>query len=398
MTDLGRMRPRRRMVVSAAAAAAVFSLVLGMAGPAAATSGPPATQSLGSGLIAGGAFETAGQVTANNIAHWNGVAWSALTGAMGTGTNANVSDLALYNGDLIAAGGFSFAGGQLVRGIARWDGNEWFPLGSGASAGVNASVFTVAVHDGFLYAGGQFTEAGGVPGVNFIARWDGTAWSALSGPAGTGVSPGIVWDLTVYDGDLVAAGSFTTAGGVTTNGVARWDGTQWSSLGLDAQDNHSILAVGVYGGDLIVPRTYAENNFTVREVLRFDGTTWSQLHGPTGLGPNADIRTVTEHDGDLYVGGNVTQIGGVTVNHIARWDGSTWSALVDSGGSVGTNLLVQETVSYDGDLVAGGLFTQAGGVAVNRIARWDGSDWAPFGDGVSSAFMGGQVMSLLVVE
>ena len=29
-----------------------------------------------------------------------------------------------------------------------------------------------------LYAGGGFTTAGGVP-ANYIAKWDGSAWSAL---------------------------------------------------------------------------------------------------------------------------------------------------------------------------------------------------------------------------
>ena len=29
-----------------------------------------------------------------------------------------------------------------------------------------------------LYAGGYFTTAGGVP-ANYIAKWDGSAWSAL---------------------------------------------------------------------------------------------------------------------------------------------------------------------------------------------------------------------------
>ena len=39
------------------------------------------------------------------------------------------------------------------------------------------------------------------------------------------------------------------------------------------------------------------------------------------------------------------------------------------------------TVLPNGDLVAGGNFATAGGVTENRIARWDGSSWAPFGSG-----------------
>jgi trimeric autotransporter adhesin len=53
-----------------------------------------------------------------------------------------------------------------------------------------------------------------------IARWDGSAWH----PMGAGFDQ-FVASLFVYAGDLIAAGSFTTAGGVAANGVARWDGS-----------------------------------------------------------------------------------------------------------------------------------------------------------------------------
>ena len=35
--------------------------------------------------------------------------------------------------------------------------------------------------------------------------------------------------------------------------------------------------------------------------------------------------------------------------------------------------------------VAGGYFTNAGGVSANRIAAWDGLTWQPFGTGLDSA-------------
>ena len=52
--------------------------------------------------------------------------------------------------------------------------------------------------------------------VNGVARWDGSAWSALSGPSGTGVER-LVYALAVFDDGsgpaLYAGGYFTTAGG-----------------------------------------------------------------------------------------------------------------------------------------------------------------------------------------
>ena len=46
-----------------------------------------------------------------------------------------------------------------------------------------ASSYALAVSGTDLYAGGYFTTAGGVP-ANCIAKWNGSAWSAL----GSGMS------------------------------------------------------------------------------------------------------------------------------------------------------------------------------------------------------------------
>ena len=43
---------------------------------------------------------------------------------------------------------------------------------------MNGFVYALAVSGTNLYAGGSFSTAGGVP-ANFIAKWDGSTWSAL---------------------------------------------------------------------------------------------------------------------------------------------------------------------------------------------------------------------------
>ena len=43
---------------------------------------------------------------------------------------------------------------------------------------------------------------------------------------------------------------------------------------------------------------------------------------------------------------------------------------------------------YDDELIAGGLFTAAGGVSANKIARWNGTTWAPLGAGMNEFFLG----------
>lgn len=108
-------------------------------------------------------------------------------------------------------------------------------------------------------------------------------------------------------------------------------------------------------------------------------------------GTNGDVYALaTMPNGDLVVGGWFTAAGGVAASNIARWDGTSWSAL-GSGvdGSVSTLLALP-----NGDLIAGGGFTTAGGVVVNKVARWNGTAWSSLGTGMfgSPAFVNAAVV------
>lgn len=48
--------------------------------------------------------------------------------------------------------------------------------------------------------------------------------------------------------DLYAGGTFTTAGGVTVNRIAKWNGTTWSALGSGMPS--AVLALAVRGTDI----------------------------------------------------------------------------------------------------------------------------------------------------
>ncbi|MCP4245706.1 MAG: hypothetical protein GY778_01530, partial [bacterium] len=49
-----------------------------------------------------------------------------------------------------------------------------------------------------------------------------------------------------------------------------------------------------------------------------------------------------------------------------RWTGGVWEAL-----GTGMGETVHALAEYDGALVAGGAFTEAGGEIVDRLARWE---------------------------
>src|SRR5262245_7092171 len=196
-----------------------------------------------------------------------------------------------------------------------------------------------------------------------------------------------VWALTVYDDGggaaLYAGGTFTAAGGVPANRIARWDGSSWTALGIGMNGSVSALTVHDDGGG---PALYAGGNFTnaggvaASVVARWDGSSWTAL----GSGMSNAVNSLTVYDDGggpaLYAGGSFTTAGGVAASRIARWDGSSWAAL---GGGMSSTVTAL-TVYDDGGgpaLYAGGGFTTAGGVAAGRIGRGDGGGWAALGSG-----------------
>ncbi len=298
----------------------------------------------GPALYAGGRFTTAGGVPANNVAKWNGTRWVPLTSGTSGGENNGVNALTVFDdgtGPALYAGGkFTTAGGVPANNVAKWNGTRWAALGSGLEGNEFAHVTDLAVlNEGpgrALYAAGFFTTAGGVP-ANNIAKWNGTPWAAL----GSGISGGpgpFVSALTVFDDGtgpaLHAGGQFTQAGGVPAKGIAKWNGTAWTALRSGTNDN--VYALAVFN-DGTGPALYAGGVFrqagaiAASRIAKWNGTRWAPLGsgiGGTEFGLVFALAGFNDGTGPaLYVGGVFKQAGDILANNIAKWNGSRWAAL-----------------------------------------------------------------------
>ncbi|HXP52316.1 MAG TPA: T9SS type A sorting domain-containing protein, partial [Bacteroidia bacterium] len=78
-----------------------------------------------------------------------------------------------------------------------------------------------------------------------------------------------------------------------------------------------------------------------------------------------NVEALTTYDSSLIAGGMFTDAGGIYVNNVAQWNGSIWDSL--GGGLVGgpTNKGVESLIAYNGMLIAGGQLPY-----VNGIAKW----------------------------
>jgi hypothetical protein len=340
----------------------------------------------GLALYVGGPFLSAGGLTVNSVAKWNGSSWSALGGGVTgpvAGLAAAVNGLGVHDDGhgpaLYVMGNLVQAGGQPANRIAKWNGSSWSALGDG----LNQAAQALATFNSAMYVGGSFTLASNVPGTSGIARWDGSQWSAVGG----GVT-GSCNTLLVYDDGtglaLYAGGTFTAAGGVPgTSCIARWNGSAWSELtggmaGANLPRVNSLAAfddghgVALYAGGLFT----TAGGRDAQNLARWSAGGWQ----PVGNGTSDNvIRLAVFDDGTgpgLYVGGAFVSVDNnapVTVNQIARWDAQGWHAM-HGGVSHPTVTTVSALQPFnDGAgpslFVAGGFLT-AGRLPTGNIVRW----------------------------
>jgi len=177
----------------------------------------------------------------------------------GVSPDSAVSALGVHDGGLgmalFAGGWFTHVGGLEANHVARWSGSHWSALTGPAGNGTNDNVSALASYDDgdgpALYAAGLFTQAGGAP-VERIARWDGSAWSSLPDPSGVGLN-GQAYALRSYDDGsgsaLWVGGDFSIAGDKVSSHVARWSCGQIFADGFESGGvNLWDLAIGVPGG------------------------------------------------------------------------------------------------------------------------------------------------------
>jgi trimeric autotransporter adhesin len=388
---------------------------------------------LGTDVYIGGTFTAVDGVVASRVAKWNGSAWSAL----GSGANGSVNAMAVLGSELFIGGTFSSVGGvSLTSRLAKWDGTNWLAVGASLnSTSVPTGGLAVAGGELFVGRGTQVQKWNGtawsnvgpttssitgiatqdginvyVVGSSTCRHWDGSTWTTLK-------------TFDDFANEIAMLGSDVYIGGQFSNFLERWDGSAWHTVGSSGVTHYLTMLANV-GGAL-----FASGAFTVTDgvktpgLARWNGSEWSSIFEDLDGGLNGEGYSIVELNGKIYVSGDFTTAGKIAANHVACYDKTTntWSALP---GSQGGNLITHNgelyafswgdepappyhfivskwtgaswitigtlegtsmgtPASIGGALYIVGNFSSVNGTPINHIAKWNGTTWSDAGAGIT---------------
>ncbi len=244
-----------------------------------------------------------------------------------------------------------------------------------------------------------------------VPAWDYT-------PSNTGITTGYIGALTVYQGDLIASGSFPAMGSIPGTGyLARYDfdTSTWNAMGagLNPGPNNAFgTSFTEMNGDLYIAGFWqnASGVEGTRSLARWNGTEFLPVNTgwvlPPEGGPVHAVWSCTSSDvfggPKVFFGGSFETLNGAPAAHVASWDGTTATPIVSSmptlvSGAGSINPLVTAmTVFDDGQgggpqLYIGGRFNLVDGVAALTIARWNGTTWSAVGSNLGNTIITAEV-------
>ena len=258
----------------------------------------------------------------NGLASWDGTSWMYID-------DASVFNLYVHDDKLYVAGGFSEIGGSPIGSLASWNDTTWsdvFRFDTFANP-VTTWLKSVSFYQGQLYVAGNINSN---DGTNYnIVRFDGSQWRDVGGQI-QGIQGPFVNDLLVWNDTLYVGGAFREEDGGPGNGIAAWDGTTWHRLlgGVTYNDNPSVADMMVLNDELYVTGWFwAVNGIDLHipdmftGFAKWDGSEWCTL-GTIGDGILYNLGNFRD---SLYLMGGFEQLNGDSMRYIAKWIGGDYT-------------------------------------------------------------------------
>jgi hypothetical protein len=250
--------------------------------------------------------------------HWNGAKWSRVTGPKAlTGAGALTAITVVSAKDAWAVGYTgTYASDHTL--LLHWNGRTWSQVTSPRPIGGGLTAVTATASGG--WAVGDL-HPGGASYSPLILRLTGTTWSRPKTTYGTHADD----DVTLDGVGVTSAGTAWAAGGTQeTGGLARWNGSAWTSeyslFPLPNAYNFDALAAGPGGTVFVVGLEWAASSpgpFSAR----LTGTSWKKV--PVSAPSNAQLNAVT------FAPGGAAWAAGAAGSRtlVVKWTGSAWARI-----------------------------------------------------------------------
>ncbi len=265
---------------------------------------------------------------------------------------------------------------------------HWQKLGSGLNGEVKC--FYNDSTTNALYVGGNFNISGGITTWG-LAKWNGLAWDSVGSGALDMQNCWPIFSIIRYKGELYVGGM----GDGTKGGIEKWNGTNWELVGNGV--NGSVFNFYIHNDLLYVCGEFdSVGNIAANSLATWDGNVWSNVH----FIPNYEISgffsiiyCVVFYNNELIVGGNLNG----DANEIIKWNGITWETV--GGGFYGNSAEVSRLIVYKNLLFAAGTFSKSDDLnnIGNYIVAWDGNNWLDVGGGMQGVGNNnGQIHDLII--
>lgn len=246
---------------------------------------------------------------------------------------------------------------------------QWEAVGGGVTSGMQIRDIWVDTLTDEIYISGNFWEVGGVPS-NGVAKWDGTNWTNLCPEC----SNNQVYSILKYRDTLYIAGSFALNG--TPTYAARLVGNSWESI---ADTEFNLARLYLHGDSLYLMGDFdTVNGNPINKVALWNHGTWVDPFPQNNFFDEPQFAYVGEmvnYQGKLIVGGNF-DFG--EISEITSYENGSWTNI---GGGLLGDALIEHMVEFNGVLYIGGTFFQSAGNAANYLMAWNGSEFFnPFPD------------------
>jgi hypothetical protein len=199
--------------------------------------------------------------------------------------------------------------------------------------------------------------------------------------------------MCVFNNELFVGGNFSAIGGIVANGIAKWNGNSWSSVGAGNFLNSCVKDIIVFNQNLYftADKLYKWDGATIQEftyydinlqtdrpvtgtdlhvfnnelyiaksndLMKFNGTNFSVIDGFN------EIYCIDNLNNSIYVGTN---------NGLFKYESGNW---IDCNGITTSTPVVYDIETYNNELYVLGVINSVGGISVNNFAKYNGSSWS----------------------